>query len=96
MAKLHLKGFILCLLKDNATGLWDYEIVDRMMKEYNRKGAYWKAEVRVTLTDLLSGALIKKEEDALDDGKHFAPDKLLMKVRLTPFGEQRMKETGLL
>ena len=96
MAKLHMKGFILRLLNDNASGLWDYQIADAVLKEYNHKGDYWKAEVRSTLNDLFSGALIEEQENNLDNGEHFATGKLLMKFRLTRFGKDRMRETGIL
>ncbi len=96
MAKVHMKGYILCLLNDSPGGMWDYEISDAVLKEYSHTGYYWKGEVRAALADLFSGALVEELEDALDDGKHFAKGKILCKFNLTPFGKQRMQDTGLI
>jgi len=96
MTKLHMKGFILRLLDEYAEGLWDYEIMRRVLEEYRHTGDYWKGEVRVTLTDLFSGGLIEELEDKLDDHEYFGPGKVLVKFRLTGFGRERMIDTGLL
>ncbi len=96
MSKLHIKGFILQLLNENNDGLWDYEIAKAVMSAYNHKGEYWYGEIRATLTDLYSGALLAEIEDKLDDGRYFGAGKVLVRFRLTPFGRKRMIETGLL
>ena len=94
--KLHMKGFILRLLDEAGNdGLWDHEIMQLVFDEYGRDGAYWKGEIRATLTDLFSGALVHEVEDDLDDGRYFGDGKILMKFRLSPFGAARMVETGL-
>ncbi len=93
MAKIHMKGFILQLLAKQA--MWDHEIADAVEKEYGYSGKYWHGEIRATLTDLFSGALVEEQEDALDDGKYFGAGKILVKFSLTPFGKERMQETGL-
>lgn len=94
--KLHMKGFILRLLdKAGNDGLWDHEIMQLVIDEYGRDGAYWKGEIRATMTDLFSGALVHEVEDDLDDGRYFGDGKILMKFRLSPFGAARMVETGL-
>ncbi len=93
---LHMKGFILRLLSDAAErGLWDYEIMQEVFHKYHRKSEYWKGEVRATLTDLYSGALVEEMEDDLDDGRYFGENKILMKFRISEFGVERMVETGL-
>lgn len=96
MKKLHMKGFILRQLDEHKDGLWDYEIAQKVLAEYNHKGAYWLGEVRATLTDLFSGALLEEVDDRLDDGEYFGAGKVLVKFKLTPFGCRRMIETGLL
>lgn len=96
MKKLHMKGYILRLLDEYQDGLWDYEIAQKVMTEYQHSGDYWKGEVRATLTDLFSGALLEEVEDQLDDGKYFGVGKVLVKFKLSPFGRKRMVETGLL
>ncbi len=96
MKKLHMKGYILHLLEKNRDGLWDYEIAEKVMSEYNHSGSYWHGEVRANLTDLFSGALLEEVEDRLDDGGYFGADKVLVKFRLSSFGHNRMVESGLL
>ena len=96
MKRLHMKGFILRLLDENKDGLWDYEIAQKVLAEYRHSGDYWCGEVRATLTDLFSGALLEEIEDRLDDGEYFGAGKVLVKFKLTPFGRRRMIETGLL
>ena len=96
MAKLHMKGFILCLLEAAPEGLWDFEIMERVLADYGRPSRYWRGEVRATLIGLYSGALIEELEDGLDDGRYFGAGKILLKFALTPFGRRRMADTGLL
>lgn len=94
---LHMKGFILRLLAAaGERGLWDHEIMQAVSREYRRNSAYWKGELRVTLTDLHSGALIDEIADELDDGRHFGAGRILMKFRISPFGRERMQDAGLL
>lgn len=94
---LHMKGFILQqLCKAGEDGLWDHEIMQLVFDEYGRDGPYWKGEIRATLTDLFSGALVLEVEDDLDDGRYFGSGKILMKFKLSAFGTARMVETGLI
>lgn len=95
-ADLHMKGFVLRLLAEaESRGLWDYEIMHEVATRFHRNSAYWKGELRATLTELYSGALIEELEDKLDDGRHFGKDKILMKFKISPFGMERMSRTGL-
>ena len=95
---IHMKGHILLQLNDAPEGLWDYDIANNVLKDYGvaKNTIFWKGEVRATLTDMFSGALIEETEDKLDDGTHFGPDRVLCKFRLTSFGRERMQETGIL
>ena len=95
LSKLHTKGLILAMLDQNREGLWDYEVAQQVLAEYGYSGAYWRAEIRATLTDLFSGALIEETDCQLDQGEFFGKDKVLVKFRLTKFGQKRMLETGL-
>lgn len=92
---LHLKGLILRILKSAPEGLWDYEIMQRALAILGHSSAYWKGEVRVTLTDLYSGALIEELEDDLDKGSYFGAGKILVKFKLSPLGRERVIEAGL-
>ena len=96
MAKLPMKGFILRQLEAAPEGLWDFEIMERVLADTGRPGRYWRGEVRATLIGLYSGALIEELEDGLDDGRYFGAGKILLKFALTPFGRRRMADTGLL
>ncbi len=94
--QLPLKGFILRLLADARDGgLWDHVILQAVFDEYGRAGNYWKGEVRASLTDLYSSALIEELEDDLDDGTHFGEGKILMRFKLSPLGAERLTATGL-
>ncbi len=96
MKKLHMKGYILQLLEENRAGMWDYEIAEKVMSEYNHSGSYWHCEIRANLTDLFSGALLEEVEDRMDDGEYFGAGKVLVKFRLSTFGYNRMLGSGLL
>ena len=91
-----MKGYILRLLEQNKGGLWDYEIAEKVMSQFNHSGSYWQGEIRANLTDLFSGALLEEVEDRLDDGECFSAGKVLVKFKLSSFGHSRMVETGLL
>lgn len=96
MKKLHMKGYILCQLNDHSSGLWDYEIAEKVLSEYKHSGSYWRGEVRATLVDMFSGTLLEKIEDRLDDKEYFGAGKILIKFKLTSFGRRRMIETGII
>ncbi|RLA05722.1 MAG: hypothetical protein DRQ59_15820 [Gammaproteobacteria bacterium] len=96
MTKLHMKGFVLRLLEESREGLWDYEIAAKVLEEFHHTGDYWRGEVRATLTDLFSGALLEEIEDRMDEEEYFGVGKISVKFRLSAFGRQRMVETGLL
>ncbi|PLR81271.1 hypothetical protein CVD25_05450 [Bacillus canaveralius] len=100
MPKMHMKGRILQIVRENSNGqkngIWDYNIADKILTEYQLAGDYAKGNVRVTLTDLFSGALIETIEEKIDEGEHFGEGKILFKFALTSFGEQRMRDTGII
>jgi len=95
MSKLHMKGYILQALKQRQDGLWDHQIAQQVLKEYGLHGDYWRGNVRLSLTDLYAGGLLEELDQALDDGSHFGEGKVLFKFRLSPFGLERMRDTGL-
>jgi hypothetical protein len=95
MGKLHIKGYILQTLQQRQEGLWDHQLADQVLNEYGLTGGYWRGTIRVTLADLYAGGLIEEIEQALDNGSHFGDGKVLFKFRLSPFGLERMRDTGL-
>lgn len=101
MAKIHTKGRMLQIILAhtkgrNNKGIWDYDIARQILKEYGLSGSYAMGNVRLTLTDLSSGALIEIVEEKLDNGEHFGEGKILFKFALTDFGKERMQETGII
>lgn len=101
MAKMHLKGKILQVIRDNTNGqsengIWDYDIAKQVAAEYELNGPYVMGTVRVALTDLYSGALIETKDEKLDNGEHFGNGKVLFKYSLTSFGEERMRDAGII
>ncbi|NMG42873.1 hypothetical protein GPA22_03865 [Aromatoleum toluvorans] len=91
MARVHIKGYILQLIAQ-AEGIWDNEIATAVCAEYGKDGAYWHGTVRVILTDLYSGGLVKSLEERFDA----YGDKMRFRFALSDFGRQRMADTGLL
>lgn len=101
MSKIHLKGRILQIIRENShnksdIGIWDYDVAKQILNEYGLDGAYAMGNVRVNLTELFSGALIKNVQEKIDEGEHFGTDRILFKFALTSFGEERMKDAGLI
>ena len=95
MPELHLKAYLLRLLQAHAGGLWDYAIVDDVLQAYGYSGAYWRGAIRVMLAELFTGGLISEIDARLDDGSLAEPGRALLKYQLTPFGRQRMLDTGI-
>jgi len=93
--KLHKKAYLLVELS-KTDNIWDYELINKALKEYNRSGSQWINMFRVTLDELSAAGLINSTDKKLDDGTHFQTDKVLFKYQLTEFGRTRMRETGLL
>jgi hypothetical protein len=101
MAMMHIKGRVLQIIFEHTKGksekgIWDYDIAKQILKEYGLSGAYEMGNIRLTLTDLFSGALIETVKEKVDNGEHFGPGKILFKFALTSFGEERMRDTGII
>lgn len=93
--KLHQKAYLLVELS-KADSTWDYQLVEKALKEYNVSGLRWVNTFRVALDELAAAGLANSTEKKLDDGTHVDADKVLFKYQLTEFGRTRMRETGLL
>ena len=91
MPKVHIKGFILQLLQRQSE-LWDFDIAKSVVEEYQLADfRYWLGAVRVNLAELDAGGLVQQVGDQID----LATGKLHHRYRLTVFGAQRMRDTGL-
>lgn len=93
---IHIKGRVLQLIQQGPK--WDFEIAASIIKEYRLKDtAYWRGNIRVTIADLLAGALVKSIEEVIDSQRrYFNGEKMVFKLSLTPFGLDRMSVSGLL
>jgi hypothetical protein len=95
MAKVHIKGRLLQLL-EGADPQWDYELAAAIGSEYDEvHGQYWYDTIRLNLADLFSSGLITETEEKLDPSKSYGVEKVLFRFKLTGFGKQRMRDTGL-
>jgi len=89
--KLHHKGYILVELERHEMR-WDKPLIDAAMTEYNLNGDYWIKHFSIIMDELASAGLISREDHRLDN----LSDRLMFKYRLSDFGRQRMRDTGLL
>jgi hypothetical protein len=89
--KIHIKGFILQALV-RQPGLWDVELTRRICREYRKpEGAYWLGMVRASLADLSASGLVV----ALGERWRAEDARLLFNYRVSDFGLERMRQTGL-
>lgn len=93
--KLHQKGFLLVELS-RRDAAWDHEVVARALAEYGLSGRHSVNSLRIALEELAAAGLIERIDERLDDGSHVEAGKVLFRYRLTDFGIQRMRDTGLL
>lgn len=93
--KLHQKAFLLVELS-NADSLWDHELVSLALSEYGLSGNYWINAQRAALEELAAAGLVNRIAERLDDGHHVGNGKILFKYKLSEFGRNRMRDTGLL
>ncbi len=89
--KLHHKGYVLTQLAAQQEQ-WDKALIDEAMTEYKLNGDYWIKHFSVIMDELASAGLISREDHRLDN----LSDRLMFKYRLTDFGRERMRDTGLL
>ena len=91
--KLHQKGFLLVELR-KFNNMWDYELIEKTLKEYEESGDFREKTLRIALDELSAAGLIKRIESKLEtvNGK----TKLLFRYQVSDFGLSRMRDTGLL
>jgi hypothetical protein len=95
MARLHIKGRMLQLLQADGP-LWDYELADRIGREYDQQGEYGYGNVRLTLADLSSNGLVETVQEKIDPVLSYGKEKLLLRYSVTGFGRERMADVGLM
>lgn len=91
--KLHTKGFLLVTLRQFES-LWDQNLIEKTCTEYNLSGYYNTCAISIALDELASAGLVERLEEKLIN-KH-NKQILSFRYKLSPFGEKRMHDTGLL
>ena len=87
---LPMKSLMLTYFKDG-NEIWDYEMVNRMMREFGKTSEYWKFQYRFWLMEFLGCGLIVDVDYAEDDGSKFKTGNILSKYKITPLGLQRIE-----
>lgn len=93
--KLHQKGFLLIELSKHES-IWDSDLIQTVLEEYNHHGAYWFKTTCVMLDELAAAGLVDRIDSRLDEHPPTAKERVMFKYRLTEFGRTRMSNTGLL
>lgn len=87
---LPMKSELLTYLK-GGEAQWDYDLVERLMKQESKTSDYWKFQFRFWLMEFLGCGLITDVDHAADDGSKFAEGNVLLKYQITPLGEERIR-----
>ena len=74
--------------------MWDDELIEKTLNEYEEFGDFREKTLRIALDELSAAGLIKRIESKLEtvNGK----TKLLFRYQVSDFGLSRMRDTGLL
>ena len=87
--KLPIKGFLLQSLSRSGDR-WDDSLIDEAFVEYGLSGRQWRNTLSVALDELASAGLTERRDFRLSG------EMLGFCYRLSDFGRQRMRDTGLL
>ena len=90
--KLHMKGWLLVRLLQHGAA-WDSELAEAAAREYG--AATRPGGICLALEELASGGLVQRLSERLLALERGVP-RLSFRYTLTPFGAQRMRDTGLL
>ena len=77
-------------------GVWNYEIVRQIQKEYNLKGDFQRDSINFDLIELASGGLLKDVEVKVDEEGVYKKGFLLHKYVITDFGKVRAENACLM
>lgn len=91
MSKLPHKAYLLTVLAEQGM-TWDKPVIDAAMQEYGLSGKYWRNHFSLALDELASAGLIERCSHRIDE----STGQLTFECNVTPFGRQRMFETGLI
>ena len=82
-----IKFRILEILADGAE-LWNYEMVDKLAKEYNMTSQYGRNSINFDLVEVCTSGFIEGIDESVDtDGSKFGKGRLLMKYRISEIGK---------
>ncbi|WNY26432.1 hypothetical protein [Methanolapillus ohkumae] len=70
---------------------WNYEIIDRIHKEYGLSGNYNRDIINFDIIELASGGMIKDVEQAVDDKGVSKKGFLMHRYVITDFGKEKVK-----
>ncbi|MDD3043055.1 MAG: hypothetical protein PHW56_08975 [Methanosarcinaceae archaeon] len=87
---LTMKTRLVKLLYDKGEA-WDYELVEEIKRVSGKNTEYWTWVIRYWVMELENSNIFKSIEADIDDGSHFAKDKVLYKVKMTKLGKERIE-----
>ena len=82
-------------LSNKEGGVWNYEIVKQIQKEYGLKGDFQRDSINFDIIELASGGMLKDIEVKVDEEGIYKKDFLLHKYELTDFGKVRASDACL-
>ena len=74
--------------------MWDDELIEKTLNEYEEFGGFREKTLRIALDELSAAGLIKRIESKLETVND--KTKLLFRYQVSDFGLSRMRDTGLL
>lgn len=66
--------------------MWNYEVILRVMEEYNMHSQYQQQMVNYDLIEMVSAGFLTEEESVVDTEGRFHKDHLLMRYQITNLG----------
>jgi len=76
-------------------GLWEYELVDMIMKDYGLSTRIDKGNIRISIVELSANGLLTITDMKEDFGEYFGKGKVVYKYTLSKFGKKRGKTIKL-
>jgi len=83
-----VKFRVLEILSDGAE-MWNYEIVDKLSKEYRMTSQYERNSLNFDLVEICTSGFIEGIDESVDtDGSKLGSGRLLMKYRISEIGKK--------
>ncbi len=84
------KAALLVALYKNE-GLWEDELIFKVMEQEGLSSDYWKWTFRYYLIELAANGLIEPTESKFGDDSNFGPDHSVSKYKVTGFGADKVE-----